>query len=66
MLVKGPPNIFFFLESALKKTTEYFLKFIFLFESTSFRLIMENNFIQMATSGGHAVAYTTVQFLTAL
>ena len=25
---------FFFLENALKKTTEYFLKFIFLFEST--------------------------------
>ena len=31
--IKGPPNTFF-LENALKKTTEYFLKFIFLFEST--------------------------------
>ena len=29
----GPPNNFLFLENALKKTTEYFLKF-FLFEST--------------------------------
>ena len=35
------------------KATEYFLKFLFLFEST-----MENNFIQMAASAGHAVAYT--------
>ena len=25
---------FFFLENALKNTTEYFLKFLFLFEST--------------------------------
>ena len=34
MYIKGPPNIFFILENALKKTTEYFLKFNFLFEST--------------------------------
>ena len=42
----------------LKKITEYFLKFLFLFESKI--LIMENNFIQMAAapSAGHAVAYT--------
>ena len=45
------------MENALKKTTEYFLKFLFLFESTSFRLIMENNFIQMAASAGLAVAH---------
>ena len=32
-LLQGPPNNFF-LENALKKTTEYFLKFRFLFEST--------------------------------
>ena len=32
--VQGPPNTFFFLENALKKTTEYFLKFLFIFEST--------------------------------
>ena len=43
-----------FLENALKKTSEYFLKFLFF----TFRLIMENNFIQMAGSAGHAVAYT--------
>ena len=41
-----------------KKTTEYFLKLLFLFESTSFQLIMENNFIQMAASPGRAVEYT--------
>ena len=88
--VHGPPNAFF-LENALKKATEYFLKYLFLFESTilpvnngkqvhsngclgwpysslhdrsnffhskvqSFRLIMENNLIQMAASAGHTVA----------
>ena len=31
--ITGPSNTFFF-ENALKKTTEYFLKFLFLFEST--------------------------------
>ena len=31
--MQGPPNTFF-LENALKKTTEYFLKFLFLFERT--------------------------------
>ena len=30
----------------------------FLFKAQSFRLIMENNFIQMAVSAGLAVAYT--------
>ena len=30
---QGPPNTFF-LENALKKSTEYFLKFLFLFENT--------------------------------
>ena len=33
LLLKGPPNTFF-LENALKINTEYFLKFLFLFEST--------------------------------
>ena len=42
----------------LKKITEYFLKFLFYLKEQSFRLIMENNFIQMAASAGHAVAYT--------
>ena len=36
------------MENALKNTTEYFLKF----------LLMENNFIQMAASAGHALVYT--------
>ena len=54
----GPPNTFF-LENALKKTNEYFLKFIFFYlKVQSFRLIMENNFIPMAASAGHAVTYT--------
>ena len=48
---------FFFLENALKKTAEYFLKF-FLFKAQSFRLMMEINFIQIAASAGHVVAYT--------
>ena len=30
----GSAKYFFFLENALKKVTEYFLKFLFLFEST--------------------------------
>ena len=47
-----------FLENALKKTTEYYLKFLFLFKVQSFRLIMENNFIQRAASASQAVAYT--------
>ena len=32
--LQGPPNTFF-LEYALKKTTKYCLKFLFLFESTN-------------------------------
>ena len=52
-----PPNTFF-LENALKKTTEYFFKFLFYLKVQYFRLIMENNFIQMAGSVGPAVAFT--------
>ena len=44
----------FFLENALKKSTEYFFKNL---KVQSFQLIMENNFIQMADLAGHAVAY---------
>ena len=47
-----------FFGNALKKTTEYFLKFLFYLKVQFFRVIMENNFIQMAASTGHAVAYT--------
>ena len=40
-------KITFFLENALKKITDYFLKFLFIME------IMENNFIQITASAGH-------------
>ena len=50
--------LFVFGKCFKKKTTEYFLKFLFLFESTTHPEIMENNFIQMAALVGHAVAYT--------
>ena len=53
----GPPNTFFF-GKWIKKNPEYFLKFLFYLKVQSFQLTMENNFIQMATSAGHAVAYT--------
>ena len=37
------------------KTTDYFLKFLYLFESTILPVhLKENNFIQMAASAGHA------------
>ena len=50
---------YLFLENALKKTTKYFLKFLFFYlKVQSFRLIMENNFIKTAASAGDAVAYT--------
>ena len=55
-LIQGPPNNFFW--TALKKTTENFLKIFFYLKVQPFPLIMENNFIQMAASAGHAVAYT--------
>ena len=47
-LIQGLPNTFF-LENALKKLRNIFSNF--------FRLIIENNFIQMAALAGHAVAY---------
>ena len=56
--VQGPPNTFFLLENTLKKPTEYFIKFLFYLKVQSFWLIMENNFIQMTATAGHAVAYT--------
>ena len=55
--VQGPPNTFFFGKFK-KKTTEYFLNFFFFYLNVqSIRLIKENNFIQMAASAGHTVAY---------
>ena len=58
VIQQGVPNTFF-LENALKKTTEFYLKFLFFYlKVQSFRLIMENNSIQMADSAVHAVTYT--------
>ena len=54
MVLKIP----FFGKRLKKKTTEYFLKFFFYLKVQYFQLIMENNFIQMAASAGHAVVYT--------
>ena len=53
-------QIIFFLENASTKSTEYFLKFLFLFEVQSFRLIMETNFIQMVASAGHAYTISPI------
>ena len=48
----------FFLKKALKKLLNNFSNFFFYLKVQYFRLIMENNFSQMAASAGHAVAYT--------
>ena len=54
--------LFYFGKCFQEKTTEYFLKFLFFYlKVQSFRLIMENNFIQMGASAGHVVAYTIGQ-----
>ena len=60
MVAVGKSNTgsFFFFENALKKLRNIFANFFFYLKVQSFRLIMENNFIQMAASAGHAVAYT--------
>ena len=50
---------YLFFGKCLKKTTEYFLKYIFFYLKVQFfRLIMENNFIQMAASAGQIIVYT--------
>ena len=41
-----------------KKLLNIFQNFLFYLKIQSFRLIMKNNFIQMAASAGHAVANT--------
>ena len=49
----------FFLENALKQNYWIFSQIYFFYlKVQSFWLIMENNFIQMADSAGHAVVYT--------
>ena len=49
---------YLFLWKTLKKLLNIFSNFFFYLKVQSFRLTMENNFIQMAASAGHAVAYT--------
>ena len=41
-----------------KKKLQNIFSIFFYLKVQPFRLIMENNFIQMAASAGHAVAYT--------
>ena len=63
-LIKILLNIqyFFFGKCFNKKTIEYFLKFLFFFLNVqSFRLLIENIFIQIGAPAGHAVAYTIGQ-----
>ena len=57
-MVQGSPNNIFFVENALKKRLYIFSNFFLYFKVQSLRLIMENNFIQMAAWAGHAVAST--------
>ena len=49
---------YLFLKNALKKLLNIFSNLFFYLKVQSFQLIMENNFIQMPISAGHAVAYT--------
>ena len=49
---------FFFLENALKRRLNIFSNLFFYLKVQFFWLIMENNFIQMAVSACHAIAYT--------
>ena len=57
---------YLFFEKCFKKILNIFSNFFFYLKMQSFRLKMENNFIQMAASAGHAVATRSVQFLSAL
>ena len=52
----GSVKWLFFLENAVKKNYWIFSQISFFI--WNIRLIMENNFIQMAASAGHTVAYT--------
>ena len=59
--IQGPPNTFLFFENALKKKLLNIFSNLFFYLKVlvqSFRLVMKNNFIQMAASADHAVAYT--------
>ena len=54
----GPAKYLFVLENAFNTLLNIFSNSFFYFKVQSFRIIMKNNFIQMAASDGHAVAYT--------
>ena len=57
-VIQGPPNNFvFFRKCFKKKIMNIFSNFFFYLKVQNFRLIMENNFIQMAASAGHAATY---------
>ena len=56
--IKGPPNTFLFGKCFKKNLLNIFSNFFFNLKVQTFWLIMENNFIQMAASASHAVAYT--------
>ena len=58
-IIQGPPDTFIFGKCFKKKLLNIFSNFVFYLKLQSFRLIMENNFIQMAASVGHAVDYTS-------
>ena len=51
------------LSTYKKKLLNIFSNFFFYLQVQSFRSIMENNFVQMAASAGHAVAYTIALIL---
>ena len=58
VLCIGSVKYLFFENVLKKKLLNIFSNFFFYLKVESFRLIMENNFIQMAASAGHAAAYT--------
>ena len=55
--ILGTPIIIFF-GKCFKKILNIFSNFFFYLKVQFFLFIMENNFLQMAASAGHAVAYT--------
>ena len=57
ILILAPNQHTFFFEKCFKKILNIFSNSFYL-KVQSFRLIMEKNFIQMASSAGQAVAYT--------
>ena len=54
---------FFFLENALKKPLNIFSKLFFYLKVQSFRLIVENNFSQMAASAAQVVFLSTLSIV---